>query len=118
MAIVSASPQIASTRAAMTAAIMAGTGLNEDLLRNHMLRFYDKVCRAPVLGPILTARDLHSTGSTHVTLSPVRDRAMSATGQFASRPRRAARSIRNPNFLPVSPIVTCPGTAVEWDSLS
>lgn len=48
-AIVSARPQV-------TAALMAQTGLDEDLLRQLVHRFYDKVRTDPLLGPIFAAR--------------------------------------------------------------
>ncbi len=50
------SPQSASARPEMTAAIMAGTGLDEVVLRDLVHRFYDQVRRDPVLGPIFAAR--------------------------------------------------------------
>ncbi|HMQ91672.1 MAG TPA: group III truncated hemoglobin [Amaricoccus sp.] len=40
----------------MTSAIMAETGLNERVLRSLVERFYDKVRRDAVLGPIFEAR--------------------------------------------------------------
>ena len=49
-------PQIASARPEMTAAIMAETGLDEDVLRDLVHSFYDKVRRDAVLGPIFAAR--------------------------------------------------------------
>lgn len=49
-------PQIASARPAMTAAIMAETGLDEDVLRLLVHQFYDRVRADPVLGPIFEAR--------------------------------------------------------------
>lgn len=49
-------PRIASARPAMTAAIMAETGLDEDTLRDLVHGFYDKVRRDPELGPIFAAR--------------------------------------------------------------
>ncbi len=52
----SAKPQIASARPEMTSAIMAETGLNERVLRSLVERFYDKVRRDAVLGPIFEAR--------------------------------------------------------------
>jgi hemoglobin len=50
------SATIASARPAMTAAIMAETGLDEDVLRTLVHAFYDKVRRDAVLGPIFAAR--------------------------------------------------------------
>lgn len=50
------SPQIASARPEMTAAIMAGTGLDDDVLRDLVLGFYGEVRRDPMLGPIFAAR--------------------------------------------------------------
>lgn len=50
------SPQIASARPEITAAIMAETGLNEDVLRDLVHSFYEKVRRDAVLGPIFAAR--------------------------------------------------------------
>lgn len=49
-------PQIASARPAMTAAIMAETGLDEDALRLLVHRFYGRVRADPVLGPIFDVR--------------------------------------------------------------
>lgn len=49
-------PQIASARPEMTAAIMAETGLDEQVLRSLVERFYDKVRRDADLGPIFEAR--------------------------------------------------------------
>jgi len=50
------SAQIASARPEMTAAIMAETGLDEDVLRELVHSFYAKVRRDAVLGPIFAAR--------------------------------------------------------------
>lgn len=50
------SAQIASARPEMTAAIMAETGLDEDVLRDLVHSFYAKVRRDAVLGPIFAAR--------------------------------------------------------------
>jgi len=50
------SAQIASARPEMTAAIMAETGLDEDVLRDLIHSFYAKVRRDAVLGPIFAAR--------------------------------------------------------------
>lgn len=50
------SAQIASARPEMTAAIMAETGLDEDVLRDVVHSFYAKVRRDAVLGPIFAAR--------------------------------------------------------------
>jgi hemoglobin len=50
------SPEIASARPAMTAALMAETGLDEGVLRTLVHAFYDKVRRDAVLGPIFEAR--------------------------------------------------------------
>ncbi|MCB1521182.1 MAG: group III truncated hemoglobin [Hyphomicrobiaceae bacterium] len=50
------SPQIASARPEMTAAIMAETGLDEAALRDLVHGFYGKVRRDPVLGPNFAAR--------------------------------------------------------------
>ena len=49
-------PQIASARPEMTAAIIAETGLDEDVLRELVHSFCDKVRRDAVLGPIFAAR--------------------------------------------------------------
>lgn len=50
------SPQIASARPGVTANIMAETGLDEGTLHDLVHRFYGKVRRDPVLGPIFAAR--------------------------------------------------------------
>ena len=50
------SAQIASARPEMTAAIMAETGLDEDVLSDLVHSFYAKVRRDAVLGPIFAAR--------------------------------------------------------------
>ena len=50
------SAQIASARPEMTAAIMAETGLDEDVLRDLVHSFYAKVRGDAVLGPIFAAR--------------------------------------------------------------
>lgn len=47
---------IRSARPAMTAALMAETGLNEAMLTTLVHRFYDKVRADPVLDPIFAAR--------------------------------------------------------------
>ena len=47
---------IRSTRPAMTAALMAETGLDEAILTTLVHRFYDKVRADPVLGAIFAAR--------------------------------------------------------------
>ena len=47
---------IRSARPAMTAAVMAETGLNEAILTALVHRFYDKVRADPVLGPIFATR--------------------------------------------------------------
>lgn len=47
---------VASARPEMTAAIMAETGLDEEVLRDLVHGFYGKVRRDPVLGPIFAAR--------------------------------------------------------------
>lgn len=49
-------PRIVSARPEMTAAIMAETGLDERVLRALVERFYEKVRRDAVLGPIFEAR--------------------------------------------------------------
>ena len=46
----------ASARPAMTAAVMAETGLDEDVLRHLVHRFYGKVRDDKMLGPIFAAR--------------------------------------------------------------
>jgi hemoglobin len=51
-----ATPRIASARPAMTEALMAETGLDEQMLRTLVERFYDKVKRDAVLCPIFAAR--------------------------------------------------------------
>lgn len=56
MSTVEPSAQIASARPEMTAAIMAETGLDEDVLRDVVHSFYAKVRRDAVLGPIFAAR--------------------------------------------------------------
>ena len=45
-----------SARPEITAAIMAETGLDEDILRNLVHTFYDKIRRDVTLGPIFAAR--------------------------------------------------------------
>lgn len=47
---------IRSARPAMTAALMAETGLDEAILTALVHRFYDKVRADPMLGPIFAAR--------------------------------------------------------------
>lgn len=47
---------IRSARPAMTASLMADTGLDEPLLTTLVHRFYDKVRVDPLLGPIFVAR--------------------------------------------------------------
>ncbi len=47
---------VASLRPEMTAAIAAETGLDEDVLRRLVHRFYDRVREDAVLGPIFAAR--------------------------------------------------------------
>jgi len=47
---------ITSARPATTAAIAARTGLDEAVLRELVVRFYDRVRDDPVLGPIFAAR--------------------------------------------------------------
>lgn len=47
---------IVTARPAVTAALMAETGLSEEALRRLVERFYAKVRRDPVLGPIFAAR--------------------------------------------------------------
>ena len=49
-------PSIASARPAITAALMAETGLDEDILRNLVQRFYDRIRADAVLGPIFADR--------------------------------------------------------------
>jgi len=49
-------PEIASARPAMTAAIMAETGLDEDGLRTLVHRFYARVRADDVLGPVFADR--------------------------------------------------------------
>ncbi|WP_233155068.1 group III truncated hemoglobin [Sedimentitalea arenosa] len=48
--------KIVSARPEMTAAIMGETGLDEQLLRDLVHSFYEKVRDDPVLGPIFDAR--------------------------------------------------------------
>ena len=50
------SPQIASARPRLTAAIMTETSLDEDILRELIHSFYEKVRRDAVLGPIFATR--------------------------------------------------------------
>ncbi len=45
-----------SARPGMTAAVMAETGLDEDVLRRLVHRFYGRVRADPMLGPIFAAR--------------------------------------------------------------
>ncbi len=49
-------PQIASARPEMTAAITAQTGLDEEVLRELVHAFYDRVRADAMLGPIFAAR--------------------------------------------------------------
>ncbi|TDK41330.1 group III truncated hemoglobin [Antarcticimicrobium luteum] len=49
-------PRIASARPELTAALMAQTGLDEEMLSDLVHRFYDKVRGDAVLGPIFEAR--------------------------------------------------------------
>lgn len=49
-------PPIDLARPGMTAAIMARTGLDEDLLRALVHRFYDRIRADALLGPIFAAR--------------------------------------------------------------
>lgn len=51
-----AEPHIVSARPGMSAAIMAETGLDEGMLRALVTRFYEKVRRDAVLGPVFEAR--------------------------------------------------------------
>ena len=50
------SPRGTSARPEMTAAITAETGLDEEVLYDHVHGFYRKVRRDPVLGPVFAAR--------------------------------------------------------------
>lgn len=50
------SPPIASARPEMTAAIKAATGLDEDILRDLVHSFYEKVRNDAVLGPVFATR--------------------------------------------------------------
>jgi hemoglobin len=50
------SPQVASARPEMTAAIMGATDLDDAVLRHLVHGFYGKVRRDPVLGPVFAAR--------------------------------------------------------------
>ena len=50
------SPAIASARPAVTAALMAETGLDEDILRKLVHGFYAKVREDAILGPIFEQR--------------------------------------------------------------
>lgn len=52
----SARPPIASARPEVTAALMAETGLDRDVLRDLVHRFYARVRVDAVLGPIFAAR--------------------------------------------------------------
>lgn len=52
---------IVSARPGITAALMAETGLNEEMLRDLVHRFYAKVRADPVLGPVFVAR-IHDWG--------------------------------------------------------
>lgn len=47
---------IQSARPALTAALMAETGLDDDRLKSLVHRFYDKVRADPLLGPVFEAR--------------------------------------------------------------
>lgn len=49
-------PPMASARPEITAALMAETGLDEDILRNLVHRFYDRVRADAVLGPVFAPR--------------------------------------------------------------
>jgi hemoglobin len=51
-----AQPRIASARPEMTAELMARTGLDEDMLRDLVHRFYGRVRADAVLGPVFAAR--------------------------------------------------------------
>ena len=50
------SPRITSARPEITAALMAETGLDEDILRILVHRFYDRVRADAVLGPVFADR--------------------------------------------------------------
>ena len=56
MAIEDQTPRTASARPEMTAAITTETGLDEEILRHLVHRFYAKVRRDTILGPIFAAR--------------------------------------------------------------
>ena len=56
MSAVDTSTQIASARPAMTATIMAETGLDEAILRDLVHSFYEKVRGDAMLGPIFATR--------------------------------------------------------------
>lgn len=49
-------PPVVSARPEITAALMAGTGLDEGILRTLVHRFYDKVRADEVLGPVFADR--------------------------------------------------------------
>ncbi len=52
----SVDPDLVSVRPQMTAALMAQTGLDDEILTRLVHRFYTKVRADPVLGPIFAAR--------------------------------------------------------------
>jgi hemoglobin len=49
-------PRVASARPEMTREVSARTGLDDDVLRDLVHRFYDRVRADPALGPIFAAR--------------------------------------------------------------
>jgi len=49
-------PRMVSAQTEVTASIMAETGLDEATLHDLVHRFYGKVRRDPVLGPVFAAR--------------------------------------------------------------
>jgi hemoglobin len=68
------SAHITSARPEMTAAIMAETGLDEDIRRDLIHSFYDKVRREVVLEPIFAAR-IADWGRTWSARSPFGSRS-------------------------------------------
>ncbi len=85
-------PPIRSARPAITAELMARTGLDEALLTDLVHRFYDKVRADDVLGPIFAER-IERLGS-----APRADGELLVVGRADDRalPRRAGAQARGP----------------------
>ena len=88
----SSDPAQGSARPQLTATIMRETGLDEDILRDLVHRFYGKVRRDPVLGPIFATR-ITDWGPHLERMVAFWSSVALMTGRYHGRPVQAHRPL-------------------------